>query len=61
MTVVLYKTSFMVKNYHHLYHALNKYTLDYFDIHNSNNNFDTSLAKQPGYVTFKHSMNKKIL
>jgi hypothetical protein len=61
MMLVLYKTSFIVKNNHHVYHALNKYTLDEFHIQNSYKNCDITQAKQPGCVTFKHSMNKKIL
>ena len=36
-------------------------TLDEFHIQNSYKNCDTTLAKEPGYVIFKHSKNKKIL
>jgi hypothetical protein len=61
MTLVLCKTYFMVKNNHQLYHVLNKYTLDKFNIQNSYKNCDTTLTKQPGYVIFKYSMNEKLL
>jgi len=60
MTLVLYNTSFMVKN-NQLYRALTKYTLDEFHIQNSYKNCDITLAKQPGYVIFKNSKNKKVL
>jgi hypothetical protein len=61
MTLVLYDTSFMVKNNHQQYHALTKYTLEEFHIQNPYKNCDTTLAKQPRCVIFKHSKNKKVL